>query len=174
MSATPLRFGLTFVIIFGLLMGGFEASRGTAFERAIVETGILRPTTDLINAVTPEEQVVLEGRTLKSPDGSNLHITRGCEGIEMLLLLIAAIFAFPSSLKHRLQGLFYGAILVYSLSVARLMALHYILRYNPGAWEALHGLVLPLGPIVLIALFFMHWSARSTRPSAAGMEPRAT
>jgi hypothetical protein len=42
------------------------------------------------------------------------------------------------------------------------MALHYILRYSPTAWEALHGLILPLGPIILIALYFMRWSAGAT------------
>ncbi len=46
------------------------------------------------------------------------------------------------------------------------MALHDILRYSPDAWEALHGLVLPLGPILLMAIFFMRWTAVGTqRPS---------
>jgi exosortase family protein XrtM len=139
-------------------MSAFEASRGTAFERFIVEGLILVPTTTLINVVTPNEHVELVGRTIGSP-GAQLRVTRGCEGIEMFLMLVAGIMAFRASWKRRAQGLFFGLILAYGLSVARLMALHYILRYSPGAWEALHGLVLPLGPIVVMALFFMRWSA---------------
>src|SRR5271165_5506784 len=160
MATTPLRFGITFMLSFALLMGAFEASRGSAFERFVVEDSILLPTVHLINAATPEEHVQLTGRTLSSP-GSNLHVTRGCEGIEMFLLLIAAILAYPASIKRRLQGLLFGALLAYALSIARLMALHYVLRYSPAAWEALHGLILPLGPIVLIALYFLRWSASS-------------
>ncbi len=158
-TPTPLGFAVKFVICFAVLFGAFEASRGSAFERFIVEDLILVPTTALINVVTPNEHAQLSaGRVISSP-GSNLHVTRGCEGIEMFLLLVAGIVAFPASWKHRLQGLLFGSILAYVLSVARLMGLHYILRYSPGAWEALHGLVLPLGPIILMALYFMRWSA---------------
>jgi exosortase family protein XrtM len=172
MATTPLRFGIKFVLGFAVLMSAFELSRGSAFERFLVEELLLAPTTHLINTVTPNEHVALIGRTLSSP-GSNLHVIRGCEGIEMFLLLIAAIIAFPASLKRRAQGLLVGAILAYVLSIARLMVLHYILRYSPSAWEALHGLVLPLGPVVLIALYFLHWSAAHAPRAAADADPHA-
>jgi exosortase/archaeosortase family protein len=164
-----LRFGITFLLGFALLMGAFEASRGTAFERFVVEDVILVPTTGLINIVTPGEHVTLVGRTI-----ANLRVTRGCEGIEMFLLLVAAILAFPgATAKHRLTGLLVGGVLAYLLSVTRLMALHYTLRYSPTAWEALHGLVLPLGPIVLLALYFLHWSGpdQQQQPAHGGVSP---
>ncbi len=166
-SATPLGFVVKFILCFAVLYGAFEASRGCAFERFIVEDLILVPTTTLINVVTPHEQAQLAASRVISSPGSNLHVTRGCEGIEMFLLLIAGIVAFPASWRRRLQGLLVGSILAYVLSVTRLMALHYILRYSPGAWEALHGLVLPLGPIIVIALYFMHWSADATQSQSS-------
>jgi exosortase family protein XrtM len=171
MRYTPLRFALIFLLGFAVLMGGFEAVRGTAFERFVVETVILEPTTTLINTITPHEHVQLAGRVLMSPDGSNLRVTRGCEGIEIFLMLIAAIVAFPASLKRRAQGLLWGSLLAYGLSITRLMLLHYILRYSPALWEALHGFVLPLGPVVLMALFFLRWS--SSTGSAAPSQPAA-
>lgn len=171
---SDMRFALKFIIAFALLTGGFEASRGTAFERFIVEQGILVPTTRLINTLTPQEHVTLIGRTIVSPDGSNLRVTRGCEGIEMLLLLTAAILAFPASLERRAYGLLAGLVLAYFLSLTRLMLLHYILRYSPSAWQALHGLVLPLGPVVLLALYFLRWSGFATATDASGHETHAT
>lgn len=173
MATTSLRFGIKFAVGFALLLGAFEASRGSAFERFVVEDLILVPTTHLINAVTPNEHVRLIGRTLSSRD-SNLHVTRGCEGIEMFLLLIAAILAFPSSWRRRLQGLLLGAILAYVLSITRLMALHYILRYSPAAWESLHGLVLPLGPVILMALYFLRWSSWSVSAPPSNPNSHAT
>ena len=162
-AATSLGFAVKFIVCFALLFGAFEASRGSALERFVVEDLILVPTTALINAATPNEHVQLKtGRVISSP-GSNLHVTRGCEGIEMFLLLVAGIVAFPASWTRRLHGLLFGSILAYGLIITRLMALHYILRYSPGAWEALHGLVLPLGPVILMALFFMRWSASATQ-----------
>lgn len=160
-SATPSRFALKFVVVFAVLLGAFEASRGTAFERFLVEGLILVPTTAIIQWVTPDAHVQLKGRTIASP-GANLRVTRGCEGIEMFLLLVAGIAAFPAGIKRRAGGLLAGAILAYALSVARLMALYYTLRYSPSAWEALHGLVLPLAPIIVMALYFMRWSAGAT------------
>ncbi len=153
-----LAFAIKFIVLFALLMGAFEASRGTAFERVLVENCILVPTAYLINAVDPEEHVQLVGRTLSSTD-SHLRVTRGCEGVETFLMLVAAILAYPAGAMRRAQGLLVGSVLSYALAVSRLMVLHYILRYSPAAWEALHGLILPLAPIVLIGLFFMRWSA---------------
>lgn len=170
----PLRFGLTFVIGFALLMGGFEAVRGTAFERFVVETLILQPTTALINTITPHEHVALIGRTLTSSNGASLRVTRGCEGIEMFLLLIAAILAFPASFQRRMQGLLWGSLLAYVLSVTRLMLLHYILRYSPTLWETLHGLILPIGPVVLMALFFLRWSSSPVIPRSSSQATHAT
>jgi|HubBroStandDraft_1064217.scaffolds.fasta_scaffold20856_2 exosortase family protein XrtM len=172
MATTPARFALKFVIGFAVLMSAFEASRGTAFERFVIEDVILLPTVKLINTVTPTEQVSLEGRSLVSA-GATLHVTRGCEGVEMFLLLIAAILAFPASFKRRVQGLLFGSILAYGLSIARLMALHYILRYSPSTWETSHGLILPLAPIFLMALFFLRWSSADLAPNARDQDSHA-
>lgn len=160
-----MRFGIVFILAFAILMGAFEASRDSSFERCVVEGLILTPTTAIINTVTPAEQVTLAGRTLMAPDGANLRVTRGCEGVEMFLLLIAAIVAFPASPRRRLRGLLEGAFLAYVLTVARLMTLHYVLRHAPQAWEALHGLILPLAPIALLSLYFLHWTAAPTTTS---------
>ena len=160
-ATTPFGFAVKFILCFALLFGAFEASRGSAFERFVVEDMILVPTTALINIGTPNEHATLVGRVISSPE-SHLNVTRGCEGIEMFLLLVAGIVAFPAGWKQRLQGLLFGSLLAYFLSVTRLMALHYILHYSPDAWEALHGMVLPLGPIILIGLFFLRWSSGAT------------
>jgi exosortase family protein XrtM len=159
---TPRTFALKFLVCFALLFSAFETSRGSAFERFVVEDLILAPTTAAINIISRNEHAQLAGRIISSP-GSHLHVTRGCEGIEMFLLLVAGIVAFPATWKQRVQGLLLGSMLAYVLSVTRLTTLHYVLRYSPNAWEALHGLVMPLGPIILMALFFMHWSAHATR-----------
>jgi exosortase/archaeosortase family protein len=162
----PLRFSVAFIALYAVLMGGFEASRGTAFERFVVEDVVLRPTVWLINAMTPPPSVELIGRSIVG-DGARLHVTRGCEGIEMFLMLIAAVVAFPATLERRVQGLLIGAALAYVLSIARLAALDWTLRYSPHAWDSLHGLILPIGPIVFLALFFLGWS----RSAAPGPKP---
>ncbi len=159
----PFGFGLKFIIGFAILMGAFEASRGSGFERFVVEDVILRPTAGLINLIFPTDHVELVGRTFVS-GGARMRVTRGCEGVEMFLLLSAAIVAFPASLKHRLKGLSIGFVLAYILSLARLTALVYTLRHAPDAWEALHGLILPLAPVLVIAWYFLRWSSTTVSP----------
>ena len=159
-NAAPIAFALRFIVYFAALLLAFEASRGTAFERFVVEDMILAPTKNLINAIRPAEHVTLVGRKLASPR-STLNVTRGCEGIEMFLLLVAGIAAFPAGAKQRLIGLVAGSALAYALSVARLVGLHFVLSYSPGGWEALHGLVMPMAPIIVMAIFFLRWSGQS-------------
>jgi exosortase family protein XrtM len=167
MQTTPLRFALVFLTLAALLIGGFEALRGTVIERFLVETLILKPTSALIGVVTPAEHVQLVGRRLISAQGSTLNVTRGCEGIELFLLLLAALLAFPASGRWRLQGLLWGSLLAYLLSLTRLMLLHYTLAYRPELWGVLHGFVLPLGPIVLLAFYFLHWTAAAANVAVA-------
>jgi hypothetical protein len=86
----------------------------------------------------------------------------------MLLLLAAGILAFPASFERRAQGFAVGLTFVYLLTVARLMSLHFTLRYCPAAWDILHGLILPLGPVLLVALYFLRWSGASESLPAGG------
>ncbi len=165
-ASSSLGFAIRFVAGFAVLAGAFEASRGTAVERFLVEDVILAPTEHLINMVTPGDHVELVGRTLVSP-GARLRVTRGCEGVEMLLMLVAAVLSFPVNWAQRTRGLALGTVLAYGLSVARLMALYYTLRYAPDAWESLHGLVLPLAPIIVIALYFLRWSGAGSKEISA-------
>jgi exosortase/archaeosortase family protein len=164
--STARGFALKFIVYFAILSAAFEASRGSAFEHFVVVDLIISPTTKLIELCTPQDNARLQDRVISSP-AAKLRVTRGCEGIEMFLLLVAGIVAFPVSWPHRLRGLGFGSVLAYALSVARLMTLYYILRDSPSAWEALHGLVLPLGPIIAIALYFMHWTAQVALAPAA-------
>jgi exosortase/archaeosortase family protein len=167
-----LRFALKFVLCFAALMSLFEASRGTVIERLLVEECILKPATALIRLLSPSEHVALAGRTITSTvvhtsTVLHLHIIRGCEGIEIFLLLVSAVLAFPAGWRARLHGLAVGFVLAYLLSLGRLVALYFTLSSAPGAWEALHGLLLPLGPIIVISLYFMHWSGTIQLPNTA-------
>ncbi len=159
-TMSPGKFALRFLVTFAIVMGGFELSRGSAFERGIVEGLVVAPTAAVINILTPSEPVRVEGRSLVS-SGARLTITRGCEGVETFALLISAVLAVPASLLRRTIGVLLGAALTYLLSVGRLVVLFDALRHHPAVWEAIHGLVAPLVPIVVVGLFFSRWLAAS-------------
>lgn len=161
MNSPTLRFALVFALLFLLLASAFEAVRGTPAEESAVRAVLLQPTATLIDTLTPQERVVVIGRTLKCAQGPSLRVTRGCDGIEMLLLLTAAVLAYPAAWRRRVAGLLLGLPLAGVLAVLRLLVLHYTLRYSPGAWNALHGLVLPLSPVLLLTAYFLRWTNRA-------------
>jgi exosortase family protein XrtM len=156
------RFAFIFAGLFALQFAAFEASRGSYVEKIVIDDLALTPTATLINWLAPAEDVRVDGHSLTTSN-SVLHITRGCEGVEMLMLLTAGILAFPASTRLRARGFCMGLVIVYALTIARLVLLHFTLRYSPHAWDMLHGLVLPLGPVLLIALYFLHWSAAGAK-----------
>jgi len=168
-ASPPLRFGLIFILLFAILAGAFEASRGTALERVMVVDLVIVPTAQVLNAITPDEPVELHGRALVS-GAARLNVTRGCEGVELLLLLAAAIGAFPASLWHRLRGLLLGGLLAYALSIGRLVALDLVLRYAPGGWQAMHGLIMPLAPVIILSCYFLHWSGVAVAGAGAAAQ----
>jgi hypothetical protein len=52
-----------------------------------------------MDVITPNEHgELVAGKVIFAP-GSNLHVIRGAEGIEMFLLLVAGIVAFPAPLR---------------------------------------------------------------------------
>jgi exosortase family protein XrtM len=162
----PLRFALLFLAYFGVMMGAFEATRGTAIEAFAVEGLFLMPTSSIINTATPAEAVRVEGRALRSPR-VNLRIIRGCEGVETVLMLVAAVLAFPATWRRRFTGVLVGGSLAYGLSLARILLLYYGLRYSHATYAAVHGLIAPLLPIAFIGLYFSAWSANDGRRSVA-------
>jgi exosortase/archaeosortase family protein len=93
--------------------------------------------------------------------------------VEILALLVAAICAYPASRRQRTIGLLVGTVVVDLLSVGRLAVLHYTLKYYPGSWEAMHGLVAPLVPVVLLGLYFSRWLAWVSAEGPAAGAPGA-
>ena len=85
-----------------------------------------------------------------------------------------AAAGIQQSATARAHGFLVGFVVAYALSISRLLALHFTLRYAPAAWEALHGLVLPLGPVVIVGLYFMHWTADPGSSMRAARPPDAS
>ncbi len=62
--------------------------------------------------------------------GFAVSIEPGCNGVEALIILFAAIFAFPASLKHKLIGFAIGFVAIQSLNLVRIISLFYLGQWN--------------------------------------------
>jgi exosortase H (IPTLxxWG-CTERM-specific) len=70
--------------------------------------------------------------------GFGVRIERGCNGVEALIILFAAIFAFPAPIKNKLIGFTVGFLAIQGLNMIRIVSLFYLGQWNQVAFEWFH------------------------------------
>lgn len=70
--------------------------------------------------------------------GFGVRIERGCNGIEALIILFAAIFAFPAPTRNKLVGFTIGFFAIQVLNMVRIVSLFYLGQWNQVAFEWFH------------------------------------
>jgi len=109
--------------------------------------------------------------------GFGVRIERGCNGVEALIILFSAIFAFPAPIKHKAVGFIVGFFAIQALNLVRIVSLFYLGQWNQVAFEWFH-LYLWQALIILDALVvWLIWlrtlpqaRARRQREAAAAAE----
>jgi len=70
--------------------------------------------------------------------GFGVRIERGCNGVEALIILFAAIFAFPAPFKNKMIGFVIGFFAIQGLNIVRIVSLFYLGQWNQVAFEWFH------------------------------------
>ncbi|MFX7938312.1 hypothetical protein ABTK47_19515, partial [Acinetobacter baumannii] len=86
----------------------------TVIEHFIIHSVTTVTAVHLIHFFTPSIQAQALGSRIAAP-GGGINILNGCEGTEVLFLLIAALLAYPFLWRSRLLGLVGGTLLVFVL-----------------------------------------------------------
>lgn len=153
---TPYPLWLSLVIflgVFAMLQWAWSESRDTWVERLVIHEATVKPAAALVQAITPEANARPVAASIKAP-GGGLNILNGCEGTEVMFLLIAAFAAVRMDWRQRLMGLAPGLSLIFALNQARILALFYAFRNERGLFDILHTTVLPAVLIAAVALYF--------------------
>jgi exosortase/archaeosortase family protein len=108
----------------------------------------------LINTLTPQVAAAARGPSILASDGG-INVRNGCEGTEILFLLVAALLAYPFSWRLRLVGAVAGAAYVFLINQVRLLALFYSIRSDRALFNQLHGVIAPLVLILCTLAFFI-------------------
>jgi exosortase family protein XrtM len=117
----------------------------------------------LIHLIAPLEQVSAVHNHLLSPH-ADLEIVRGCDGAGALFLVMAAILAFPASIKRKLTGLILGVLLMYTLNLIRISGLYFVVAYHNDWFNLIHTYLAPTLLIIIACLFFAWWAWGSSPP----------
>ncbi len=70
--------------------------------------------------------------------GASVSIQPGCNGVEAMIVVLAAIAATPAGWKQKFIGLALGVLAIQILNVVRIISLFYLLQWNPVWFEWAH------------------------------------
>ena len=161
---------IRFFVIFSVLLVGLF----TLEILQPVEKHFILPFTSLIADISVwlvsafDENVIATGNIIRdAATGFGVRIERGCNGLEAVIILFAAMFAFPAPLKSKLLGFVIGFFAIQLLNLVRIISLFYLGQWNYVAFEWFH-LYLWQALIILDALVvWLIWLRRL--PGARGV-----
>jgi len=142
-----------FLGVFAVLQWAWGEARDTWVERLVIHQATVKPAAALVQLISPEANAKPVAASIKAP-GGGLNILNGCEGTEVMFLLIAAFAAVNLGWRHRLTGLALGLVLVFALNQARILTLFYAFRNERSLFDVLHTTILPAVLIAAVALYF--------------------
>lgn len=155
----PLILLLVFGLTFFVLQWAWGETRGSLFERLVIDHATVQPAVLWVNLIAPNTAAYADGSRLKAT-GGGINILNGCEGTEVLFLLYAALLAAPLAWRARLLGAIAATAYIYVLNQARIVALFFAYRSDAGLFDALHGMIAPLLLIACALLFYLYWLQR--------------
>ena len=97
------------------------------------------------------------GTLISSPQFA-IDVHNGCNGIEAMIFLCAAILAFPATLRSRVGGLVTATLAIQILNVIRLSSLFWLGTHHRGAFELFHVAVWQSLVILAAISMFVLWS----------------
>jgi exosortase H (IPTLxxWG-CTERM-specific) len=110
-----------------------------------VEMHVILPFTSMVADVSAwivqffDDNVVAVSNVIRDKTtGFGVRIERGCNGVEALIILFAAIFAFPAPFKNKLIGFAIGFVAIQGLNLVRIVSLFYMGQWNQVAFEWFH------------------------------------
>jgi exosortase family protein XrtM len=122
----------------------------------VINEMTVKPAAWLIAHITPEVSVQAAGSRLVAP-GGGINILNGCDGMDIVLLLIAAMLVAPIPVYWRISGMLAGSGLIYCCNQLRILALFYSYRTDKPLFSLLHGMVAPILLILVVTVFFVFW-----------------
>jgi exosortase/archaeosortase family protein len=147
---------LAFLALFAALDLAYLAFKEPWLKPVAIDLLTVRPAAWLADAALAVP--VHADRHLLIAGGWRISVLNGCEGVDAMLLLLAAIAVAPAGWRDKLWGAGLGLPLVYLANQARIVALVWARLDAPAAFAVGHGLLGPLAVTVAAGLYFLWWS----------------
>jgi exosortase/archaeosortase family protein len=167
------RARLRFAAIFAVVGGGLLAIYSFPYaEHGIREdwfSGYLAMYARLaglvLHAFDPAVRVVgndVIGRT-------SLTVAKNCDAMDVTLLFVSALVAFPAPWPRRFAGIGAGVVVLTAVNVLRIISLYYVDLHWRSAFDVIHAEVWPLALVGLAVAAFLWWSRWAQATSNASV-----
>ncbi|HRJ51651.1 MAG TPA: exosortase H [Candidatus Thiothrix moscowensis] len=132
---------LRFLVVFMLVqvtLFGVEILQPVQSAVILPWTGLLADVSGwLVSAFDPN--VATSGKVVRSTlNGFAVSIEPGCNGVEAMIVLLAAIIAFPAPFLYKLQGLLWGFVAIQGVNLLRIISLFYLGQWNRELFDWAH------------------------------------
>jgi exosortase/archaeosortase family protein len=154
---------LAFLALFSTLTLAWTSRPAAPLQVWVIERLTVQPAAWLFGLLDAGRGVEAAGARLTSP-GGNVQVLPGCEGVDLVFLLLSAMLCAPLAWRLRLLGLAVGAGLVFVLNQARVIALVLAASHDRALFDLLHGTVLPLALVAAVGAFFLGWLSLGAGP----------
>lgn len=167
-APNPRRRQVVFLVLFAVLLaGGFTLiSLNWVNDHVVVPftAGVARASGVALQLIG--QDVTLDGTILRGPRFS-VNIANGCNGVETMLIFMAAVLAFPASWRSRLAGLGIGLVAIQGINLVRVVALYLTGAYLPSLFDASHTVIWQTLVILSGVLLWLLWAGRFALPARA-------
>jgi exosortase H (IPTLxxWG-CTERM-specific) len=164
----PWRREIVFLVLFlALLAGSFSLIAWNPVDDHVIEpftAGVAR-----VSGVTLSllgQDVEMRGTIIESPSFA-VNIRNGCNGVETMLIFLAAVLAFPAPWKARAIGLVFGILAIQAVNLVRVVALFFTGAYFPTWFDTSHTVIWQSLVILSGVLLWILWADRVARPKPA-------
>jgi exosortase H (IPTLxxWG-CTERM-specific) len=163
-KSARIRFLVLFVLIivvsyFVIALKAVDRAFVTPFSAGVtsVSAGLLRLAgQDVVNRGT-----MMQARSFA------VDVKNGCNGLEAVIIVVAAVLAFPAPWKKKIIGLLLGFGIVEGFNIIRVITLFVIGRDYPKLFEAFHVTIWQSLMFVVSIAVFLVWSRNVTRSRPA-------
>ena len=157
---------LTFLVLFIVILGGsFTLLSLSWVNDHLVEpftAGVAHAAGIALNLIG--QNITMQGTVLRNETFA-VNVRNGCNGLETMLIFLAAVLAFPAPWKARGIGLALGMLAIQGVNLVRVVALFLTGAYFPKFFDASHTVVWQSVVILCGVLLWIFWANRFAVPA---------
>lgn len=157
-----------FLVTFAVLLVAFYA----VITLESVDRAVVVPFTAVIARIAGAglnligEQVTVAGTVIAGPRFA-VDVRGGCNGLEAVVFVAAAIAAFAAPVRMRVAGVVAAAFLLEALNVVRVATLYLIGVYHRASFETFHLAIWQTVMFGAAVALFVVWVSRFAKADAA-------